>query len=167
MKKVILIGFMGAGKSTLGRRIHQASGMPFFDLDDWIEAREGRKIGEIFRQDGEAAFRALESKALDILSDELPGEWVLSCGGGTPCFGDNMEKLRKMGTTVYLKLSPELLASRLLPEKEHRPLISGYSEAELVDFIRDLLNKREMFYKKAHLHLKEDEVDDWFLKLMG
>ncbi|MCI4666887.1 MAG: shikimate kinase [Bacteroidia bacterium] len=166
MKKVILLGFMGSGKSTLGRRIHAATGIQFVDLDTWIEEWQGRSIREIFAKEGEMAFREMEHQALHQLQSQLSGDWLLACGGGTPCFGGNMDLLNSIGTTIYLKVSPKELARRIFPGKEHRPLIANYEQDELEEFIRDLLGKREAYYERAHLILNENEVGSWFKEFL-
>ncbi len=157
MKKLILIGFMGAGKSTLGRRIHQRYGTPLIDLDGWIERHEGKGIPQIFEEKGEKGFRKLEREALEILSDQLGEHWVLSCGGGTPVYRDNMEQLSKMGTTIYLKSPPEELLLRLKPQRKTRPLLKDIPEENLEDFIGQMLKERAPIYEKAHVILHSYE----------
>lgn len=147
--KIVLIGFMGCGKSTLGRPLARALGYGFVDLDHHIEQCEGQTISEIFAQHGEQAFRSLESRYLrEVLERE---DIVISAGGGTPCFNDNMDYLATCATTVYIKLSPEMLVSRLEGAHTPRPLIRGKSHDELLEYVRHTLCDRERYYDRASI----------------
>jgi shikimate kinase len=157
MKRVILIGFMGAGKSTLGKKIAKKMDIPFIDSDREIEEKYQKSIGEIFAQNGESYFRTLESDFISSLENR--GEFVLATGGGMPCFGRNMERLNELGTTFYLERSPKELANRLFNAKTRRPLIDGLEQEELVTFIEDKLSVREEYYKTAKVILgREDQT---------
>ena len=146
---IFLIGFMGCGKTTLGRKLAARLDYAFFDLDHIFEAQAGMSIAEYFAAFGEAAFREAES---GVLKDTVyPANAVISTGGGLPCFFDNMEWMNAHGTTVYIKLSPKTLADRLEHEKHKRPVLNGRNEKELAAFIEEKLLEREVFYNKAKI----------------
>ncbi len=150
--KIFLWGLMGAGKTSLAKNIsHHIRGLRFFDLDLLIEGKTGRSISGIFSQEGEEAFRTIESQ---ILRETIgtSDNFVLATGGGTPVFFDNAELMRASGLTIYLKASPEMLAQRLWPEKNKRPLIANaQSPADLRSILEGLLKKREPYYLQAHI----------------
>ncbi|RMF23019.1 MAG: shikimate kinase [Bacteroidetes bacterium] len=167
--KIFLVGFMGCGKTTLGSLLAQRLGWSFIDLDREIEERTGKSIPEIFRQEGEAAFRRLEAEALRGL--ETLDRAVVSTGGGAPCFHHNMDWMNQQGRTVFLHLDPETLAARLAPQTAHRPLLQGLEGGELPAFIHRRLEERLPFYRKAHLQLDArkppeilgEEILSWIL----
>ena len=160
MRRVILIGFMGAGKSTLGKKLAKKMGLPFIDSDHEIELRHQKSIGEIFAEHGESFFRNLETDFISSLEDKEG--FVLATGGGMPCFGRNMELLNELGTTFYLERSAKELANRLINAKTPRPLIEGLKEEELVLFIEDKLSMREEYYRSAQVILgREDQTVDF------
>lgn len=143
---IFLIGFMGSGKTTLGKKLARVMGYDFVDLDKVVETRAGQSIPDFFAKHGEEAFRALER---DCLQTGLPAEnTVVATGGGAPCYYDNMEWMNRHGVTVYLMLEPKALASRLKGSAD-RPLISGLSGAELLAYIEEKLALREPYYRKA------------------
>lgn len=144
---IFLIGFMGCGKTTLGRKLASRLGYEFMDLDHILEAQEGMTIAEYFSKFGEAAFRKLESEVLK--QTEYPKHAVISTGGGLPCFFDNMEWMNARGTTVYIQLSPKTLADRLENEKDKRPVLREHKGDDLVAFIDDKLAERDKFYTRA------------------
>ena len=147
--KVFLIGFMGCGKSTFGKKLAEQLNWDFVDLDDYIEKQEGASIPLIFKNKGEAYFRSLESKAVEESS-----RWektVISTGGGTPCFNDNIISINNIGLSIYIKLSPEVLKSRLEGEKAKRPLIANLSDTELLSFIEAKLAERSDDYSKSEI----------------
>lgn len=147
MTRIILIGYMGAGKTTVGKALSQALGLPFYDLDWYIEERHRRTIAQIFAEKGEKGFRDIERNILHEVAEFE--DVVISCGGGTPCFFDNMEYMNLQGDTVYLKASPEVLCAHLKMGKTRRPLLEGKSEEELHEFIKNQLSQREAYYMKA------------------
>lgn len=147
MRPIVLIGYMGAGKTTLGRALSQSLQVDFIDLDWWIENRFHKKIPDIFAEKGEAAFREVERKMLHEVAEFE--NIVISCGGGTPCFGDNMEYLNSVAETVYLRATPEVLQTHLGMGKSIRPLIQGKAPDELHDFIIQSLKEREPYYLQA------------------
>jgi shikimate kinase len=147
--KVFLIGFMGSGKTTAGKKLASKLNKDFLDIDQRIEKDTGTSIKKIFEIQGEQHFRHLESKYLRDLGGTT--NLVVSTGGGLPCHSGNMEYMNKAGVTVYLEMKPEELFSRLQQNSEKRPLLKGKTEAEMLEFIRDKLNKREAFYNRAQI----------------
>ncbi len=146
---VFLIGFMGSGKTTIGKKLANKLKFDFIDLDAEIENDSQLSITNIFNQKGEPYFRNLEQQKLVELCARK--NLVLSCGGGTPCFNNNMELMNSTGLTLYLQLSPEALFSRLILSQEKRPLISNLNEAELLEFIKLKLKERAAYYLKSNL----------------
>jgi len=149
MGLIFLIGFMGSGKTTLGRKLASRLGYPFMDLDHILEAQAGMTIAEYFSTHGEDAFRKLESEVLK--QTQYPANAVISTGGGLPCFFDNMDWINSHGKSVYIKLSPKTLATRLENEKTHRPLLREKHGEDLITFIEEKLVEREPFYNRATL----------------
>ncbi len=144
---IFLVGFMGCGKTTLGRKLSSRLGYQFMDLDHILEAKEGMTIAEYFKKFGEEAFRKLESEVLK--QTVYPEHAVISTGGGLPCFFDNMDWMNAHGKTIYIKLSPKTLAERLENEKGERPLLREKRGEALIAFIADKLIERDVFYNKA------------------
>lgn len=145
--KVFLIGFMGSGKTTIGKKLANYLKCEFIDLDKLIESKAGMSIVDYFELHGEDAFRDLERTILQ--KTEFPENVIVATGGGAPCFGDNIEWMNKNGLVAYLSLSPKALASRLEHSKTDRPLIRHLKGDELIDFISSKLQEREVFYKQA------------------
>ena len=158
-KRIILIGYMGAGKSTLGKSLAAQLGFPFIDSDFEIEKKFGKSISTIFAEKGEVGFRELETQFIQNLSDST--SFVLSTGGGLPCFNGNLLILNSLGYTFYLKNESKVLAERILNSTIERPIVKGKSFAELVDFIEENLKEREAFYLKSNYTLtpKEQTVE--------
>ena len=157
MRRIILIGYMGAGKTTVGRQLALNLGLQFYDLDWYIEMRYHTRVADIFAKRGEEGFREIERNMLHEVAEFE--NVVLSCGGGTPCFFDNMDYMNTCGETVFLNASPEALKAHLLMGKTQRPLIQGKSPEELLDFIKDSLQKRLPYYKKAKHTLSIDVIN--------
>jgi shikimate kinase len=155
--KIFLIGFMGSGKTTLGKKLAKKLNKPFFDLDVEIEKMESLSINQIFEKYGETHFRELEAKILQALVLENT-HFVLSLGGGTPCNQMNMDLVNEAGTSIYLKYNAGILASRLTGAKTERPLIKDLDEKSLKDFITNKLNNREHFYSQAQLVVERNNV---------
>jgi len=147
--KIYLIGFMGCGKSKIGRELADLLNFMFVDLDEHIAENQERSIKQIFEEEGEDGFREIERDELAKLSGLF--NTVIATGGGTPCFHDNLEWMNATGASIYLKTPPEILATRLAPEKEHRPLISHLSDQELPDFIHKKILERSAFYEQAEI----------------
>ncbi|WP_025006744.1 shikimate kinase [Marinilabilia salmonicolor] len=146
---IYLTGFMGSGKSTFGRLLARELGFKFIDLDKYIEEEERTSISEIFARYGEEKFREIERLA--VHESTKSGKAVIATGGGVPCHFDNIEIMNKHGLTIYLKVSPEALTDRLMPAREHRPLIAGKSREELLAFIRSTLHKEAPITRKPRL----------------
>ena len=159
MKRIILIGYMGAGKTTVGKALSKELGLNFYDLDWYIENRRRKKVPEIFAEVGEEGFRQIEHNMLHEVAEFE--DVIISCGGGTPCFFDNIDYLNQQGEVVYLKASPEVLYKHLLMGKTERPLLKGKSPDELIAFIRDQLDYREEFYLKARHVLDVSLMDNY------
>ncbi|HTN69324.1 MAG TPA: shikimate kinase [Dysgonamonadaceae bacterium] len=149
MTRVFLIGYMGVGKTTIGKRLSVELGIEFIDLDIYIENRYRKSIEQLFNKKGEDGFRKIEREMLrEVASFQ---NVLIATGGGTPCFFDNMDVMNKQGTTVYIKASIEQLVARLLASKNIRPLIENKSPAELKDFVTQHLALREGYYSKAQI----------------
>jgi shikimate kinase len=156
--RIFLIGFMGSGKTHWGRQLAGHMKIPFFDLDDEIERRENKTIPQIFAEKGEEAFRVKEKETLEELIDKYPS-MVVSCGGGTPCFFNNINRMKKYGVVIWLNTHVEVLLDRLLKGKEQRPLIKNIPDADLRSYIVRKLNERRMYYEQANLIIdKEDSM---------
>ena len=163
MKRIFLCGYMGSGKTTLGKNLAKVMNLTFIDLDSFIETRQHKTVKEIFAEVGEEGFRHIERNCL--LEVSTFEDVVISLGGGTPCFFDNMDIVNQSGQSVYLKPSEEVLLMRLIKGKHKRPLLANKSDDEILSVIREQLAWREPYYKKAHItfdatHLecKEDIV---------
>ena len=159
MTRIILIGYMGAGKTTIGKALSKELGIIFYDLDWYIESRMRKTVSEIFAERGEEGFRKIEYNMLHEVAEFE--DVIISCGGGTPCFFDNMDYLNQQGQVVYLKADPEVLYKHLMMAKVERPLIKGKSHDELLAFIREQLEKREPFYSKARYTLDVSLMDNY------
>ena len=150
---------MGAGKTTVGKALSRELGIPFYDLDWYIESRMRKTVPQIFAESGEEGFRRIEYNMLHEVAEFE--DVIISCGGGTPCFFDNMEYLNQQGDTIYLKATPEVLYSHLLMGKVERPLLKGKSPEELITFITEQLALREPFYSKARYTLDVSLMDKY------
>ena len=159
MKRVILIGYMGSGKTTVGKALSKETGMMFYDLDWYIESRMHKTVSQIFAEKGEEGFRKIEYNMLHEVAEFE--DVIISCGGGTPCFFDNMDYLNQQGEVVYLKASPETLYKHLLMAKIERPLLKGKNADELIAYITEHLKQREPFYEKARHMLDVNVLDDY------
>ena len=161
MIRVFLCGYMGAGKTTLGKSLSKEMNLTFIDLDNFIESRQHKTVKEIFAEVGEAGFRDIERRSLIEVSEYE--DVVISLGGGTPCFFDNMDIINAAGTSVYLKPTEEVLLKRLIKGKHKRPLLADKTDEEILGVIREQLAWREPYYLKckitfeaSHLECKED-----------
>ena len=144
-----MIGYMGAGKTTLGKSLARHLGLEFIDFDWYIENRFHQSVSQLFATRGEEGFRKIEQNMLHEVAEFE--DVVISAGGGTPCFFDNMEYMNQQGLTVYLKATPEILRTHLRMGKQKRPLIAQKNDEELDIFIRESLDKRESYYNQARL----------------
>ena len=159
MRRIILIGYMGSGKTTIGKVLSKETGMMFYDLDWYIESRMRKSVAQIFAERGEEGFRKIEYNMLHEVAEFE--DVIISCGGGTPCFFDNMDYLNAQGDVVYLKATPEVLYNHLLMGKTERPLLKDKTPEELIAFIREHLEKREPFYTKARYTLDVSTMDNY------
>lgn len=156
--RIFLIGFMGSGKTHWGIRIANKLQIPFYDLDAVIVQVEGMSISEIFAVKGEEYFRYMEKQTLeDLVTKE--DNFVLSAGGGTPCFFNNIDFMKRNGRVVWLNTSLEALNQRLLNEKMSRPLLKGISEAGIRAYIIRKLSERKMYYEQADLMVHEETME--------
>ncbi len=156
MERVFLIGYMGCGKSTIGRYIAKDMGWRFIDMDDYVEKQIGCSISQFFADKGEDEFRKAEAQALKNLASEHNA--IIATGGGAPCHFDNIDVMRAAGLTIYIKVEPQVLAARLKDAKNQRPLLAGKSDDELLDFISSQLKNREPFYSKAEMSVDGDRL---------
>ena len=146
MRRIILIGYMGSGKTTVGKALSKDTGMMFYDLDWYIESRMRKTVSQIFAERGEEGFRQIEHNMLHEVAEFE--DVIISCGGGTPCFFDNMDYLNQQGDVVYLKATPETLYKHLMMAKVERPLLKGKRE-------------RAPFYEKARHTLDVNVLDNY------
>jgi shikimate kinase len=161
-KCIILVGYMCAGKTTVGKALAKALGRSFYDLDWYIEERFHKRVPQIFAEEGEDRFRELEHRMLHEVAEFE--NIILSCGGGTPCFFDNMDYMNSVAHTFYLKASPETLCSHIAISRGERPLLKGKSPEELKTFITEQLAARSCYYEKAQ-HSIDINVLDSFDKI--
>ncbi|MCF0208705.1 MAG: shikimate kinase [Bacteroidaceae bacterium] len=147
MRRIILIGYMGAGKTTIGHQLSKKTGLMFYDLDWYIESRHRTTVANIFAEKGEEGFRKMEQAMLHEVAEFE--DVIISCGGGTPCFFDNIDYLNAQGETFYLKCSPDVLYKHLKMGKVVRPLLQNKTPEEVETFIAEQLQYREQFYNKA------------------
>lgn len=170
--KIFLLGYMGSGKSTLAKALSIQKKLPFIDLDHYIEQKEGQSVTEIFKKKGEIYFRKQEITYLnELLNSEK--SFILALGGGTPCYGTNMQNILKASKNVfYLKYQPQTLAERLEFQKQNRPLIAHLGNEELLDFVRKHLFDRNPYYSQAtHIitmdNLSEEQALETILSLIS
>lgn len=165
VKTIFLIGFMGAGKTSTGKKLAKALNCPFIDTDTLLTQQEGCSISELFETKGEANFRYLEKQLIEKLNREEVT--VVATGGGLPCHNNLIELLNQKGTTIYLSVKPSTLLMRLKEGKSKRPLIANLSDDELAVLIAKMLSEREEIYLKAELVLSEAEqkVENIILRL--
>lgn len=159
MRRIILIGYMGSGKTTLGKALSKETGLKFYDLDWYIESRMRKTISELFAEKGEEGFRKVEYNMLHEVAEFE--DVIISCGGGTPCFFDNMDYLNQQGDVVYLKATPETLYKHLQMARVERPLLKGKSQEELIDYITTHLQEREPYYQQARYQLDVNLLDNY------
>lgn len=158
MIRIFLTGYMGAGKTTLGKALARKLNVPFIDLDWYIEERFHKSVGELFAERGENGFRELERNMLHEVGEFE--DVVISTGGGAPCFFDNMEYMNRVGTTVHLNVSSRVLFRRLRIAKQQRPILQGKKDEELLQFIEEALLKRSVFYNQAQYQFNAENLED-------
>jgi shikimate kinase len=154
--RIYLIGYMGCGKTTLGRKLAATLKLTFIDLDTFLEEKYFRTIPQIFQEEGEAGFRRKEQNVLHEVStfDDV----IVATGGGAPCFFNNMDVMNNTGFCIFLDVDTDSLVSRLIHAKTERPIIKGKSPDELHQFIDEMMLKRRPFYEKARYILKGSEI---------
>lgn len=158
MIRIFLTGYMGSGKTTLGRALAADLDVQFIDLDHYIEQRYRKTIAQLFAEKGEEGFREIERRMLHEVGEFE--DVIISTGGGTPCFFDNIEFMNTQGTTIYLDVPVERLFIRLCIARSKRPLIKDKSDEELRAFIIEQLEKRAPHYSKAQYSFKADRLED-------
>ena len=156
--RIFLIGFMGSGKSYIGKRLAKSLGVSFIDLDDYLEKKESRSIKKIFEEEGEDYFRRKEEECL-LEMDQFENV-IIATGGGAPCFFDNSDWMNKNGITVYLKTPLKIIYKRLIEGREKRPLVQSLSDQELKDFIQKKLEARTLYYENVHIVYERQEGDE-------
>ena len=149
-KHIFLCGFMGSGKSTYGKKLAGLIKRPFIDLDNYIQTKENKTIQFIFDNEGEDVFRTLETKYLkELIDNNVPH--VISLGGGTVCFNNNIKFIKEAGVLVYIEMPVSVLAERLKKSRQKRPLLEGVKSDDLESYITQKLNERNKYYHQAHL----------------
>lgn len=159
MKSIILMGYMCVGKTTVGKALAKELGRTFYDLDWYIETRFRKKVPQIFAEEGEARFREMERSMLHEVAEF--DDIVLSCGGGTPRFFDNMDYMNSVGHTFYLQASPSTICAHLAMSKGERPLLAGLQADELEAYVTQQIQERSLYYQKAHRCINVDILDSF------
>ena len=168
MKPIFLLGYMGCGKTTVGKNIAGKMGLEFFDTDDLIEKKHRQTIAKIFSEVGENQFREMERDLLHNIAD--CGNCIISTGGGMPCFFDNLALMNENGTTIFLDVSIEELVHRLYYKGNKRPLLQGKNEPQLYEYIKKSIEERLPFYSQAQIRISADNTNatiDRILQLLG
>lgn len=164
--RIYLIGFMGVGKTHWGKQLSKKLSIPFFDLDAVIEEDTGKTITEIFEQEGEESFRTKEREVLYLLS-ESHESMILSCGGGAPCFFNNIDYMNEKGTTIWINTPFDILLGRLRQNKETRPLLKDLDDEQLKAYIVKKNSDRHIFYDRAKIKINDNHIKvDEFIKLI-
>ena len=164
--KIFLIGFMGSGKTHWGRQLSAKLQLPFFDLDTVIVGKEKQSVAEIFARQGEEYFRYQERDTLEEITHDQES-FILSCGGGTPCFFNNIEFMKKSGKVIWLNTSIDVLKDRLSKEQTSRPLIRDIDGHELRRYIIRKLSERRMYYQQSDVTVNEESITlEELLKLL-
>ncbi|MET0634740.1 MAG: shikimate kinase [Chitinophagaceae bacterium] len=155
--KIYLNGFMGAGKTHWGRLISQRLSIPFFDLDEQIINAEGKTINEIFAEEGEEVFRIKEKEVLHLIT-ESHDSFIMACGGGSPCYFNNIEYMNDSGLTVWINTAQPVLYARLMKEKENRPLLRDLTDDQLRGFIHKKYSDRKIYYQQCQVMVEDEEI---------
>ena len=163
---IFIVGYMGAGKSTGGKRLAASMRLPFIDTDVVLSESLGRDISGLFQDLGEEGFRKAESATLRRLALE-DQQRVIATGGGTPCYADNMEFLLEQGTVVYFQLDSAALIRRLATKRKNRPMLDGIADEAFPAFVEGHLAEREPFYSRAHITVDADALDESRLSSVG
>jgi shikimate kinase len=155
--KIFLIGFMGSGKTYCGKQLSGKLHIPFYDLDELVVTERGKTINEIFAEDGEEYFRLKEKEILHTIT-ESHETFIMACGGGTPCYFNNIEYMNESGVTVWMNTPVDILHERLLKEKENRPLLKELSDEQLKSYIIKKFADRKMYYEQAAIRIDDDQL---------
>lgn len=158
MTRILLVGFMAAGKTTLGKALARDLGLQFIDLDHYIESRYCCSVSQLFAERGEEAFRQIERNMLHEVAEFE--DVIIATGGGTPCFFDNMEYMKAQGVTVFLEASIDVIFTRLTIARVQRPLVAGKSDDELRNYIASTLHQRLPYYSQATYTFCADQLED-------
>ena len=158
MTRILLIGFMAAGKTPLGKALARDLGLQFVDLDHYIESRYHSTVSQLFAERGEETFRQIERNMLHEVTEFE--DVVISMGGGTPCFFDNMDYMNSQGTTVFLEASVDVIYTRLTIARVQRPLVTGKSPEELRQYISEMLEHRTPYYTRAQHTFCADHLEN-------
>ena len=159
MQRIIIIGYMGAGKTTVGKALAKDLGLTFYDLDWYIESRMHKTVKQIFDEQGEEGFRRIERNMLHEVAEFE--DVIISCGGGTPCFFDNIDYMNQVGEVFYLKASPETILQHLSMSRGERPLLKDKTPEQLQQFVTEQLAQREPFYNKAKYAIDVNLMDTY------
>ena len=154
--KIVLLGYMASGKSSVGKLLSKKLSMKFLDLDDYIINKEGMSIAEIFEKKGEVYFRVIENKYLkEVLNTK--DQFILALGGGTPCYANNMEEINKGDTvSIYLQGKTKTMIDRLIKKKSKRPLIASLTDDKIPEFVAKHLFERRLYYELAKITVEID-----------
>ncbi|MDE5794524.1 MAG: shikimate kinase [Muribaculaceae bacterium] len=155
---IFIIGYMASGKTTFGRALARKSGLQHIDLDFYIEQRFHTTIRDIFATKGETEFRRIENAMLREVGEM--SDVIISCGGGTPCFGDNMEYMNSRGTTVCLQASDDVIANRIIQAGNKRPLMAGKPKEEILSTLRQHMEVRKPYYDQASIIISGDRLEN-------
>lgn len=154
---IYLIGYMGSGKTMVGKRLAKVLNYEFLDLDQLFEERYRLSVSAFFEKYDEKAFRQIETKLIEEVSQS--SKLVISTGGGVPCFFDNLEKMKNSGIVVYFQMAVKSLIDRLSKAKKIRPILKNLSGDELYSFIENQLSEREIYYKQAHITVQGESIN--------
>lgn len=155
---IFIIGYMASGKTTFGNALAKRTGMQHIDLDFYIEQRFHTTIRDIFAKKGESEFRRIEGAMLREVGEM--SDIIISCGGGTPCFGDNMDYMNSKGLTVCLNASEDVIANRIINAGNKRPLMAGKSRQEIITTLREHMAVRAPFYNKAQISISSEHLEN-------
>ena len=165
--KLFLIGFMGSGKTHWGKLLAEKMQLPFFDLDAVIEEKQGATIAAIFSEKGEESFRYIEKEMLEKLVGAQK-DFIISCGGGTPCFFNNIGFMKQKGVVIWLNTQIDTLVSRLLKQKNSRPLLKNIADKELKQYIITRILRRKLYYEQADITVHEETLSvDTFAEIIA
>lgn len=164
--KIFLIGFMGSGKTHWGPQLSARVELPFFDLDKVIIEKENKTISDIFAEKGEEYFRYLEKETLEELVEKNE-KFIIACGGGTPCFFNNIQYMKKQGTVIWLNTQVDILVNRLLKDKYSRPVLKDVADEELKPYILKKILSRKLYYEQADIIVNEESLSvDTFAEII-